>query len=249
MFSNAFVDRDLMAKMTAKMLLEVEAVHFNAEKPYTFTSGLASPVYIDCRKLISYPRIRETLMDFSVSVLFRDVGFEQFDTVAGGETAGIPFAAWIASKMGLPMQYVRKTPKGFGRDAQIEGDIKEGQRVLLVEDLTTDGGSKLMFADAIRRAEAICEHILVVFYYDIFENTHEMLAENGLKLHYLLTWWDILAAAREGGPAASAPRRARASPAGGRAPAGPAAARCVKMGEHGTRPCGMCMRDLGSDGW
>lgn len=64
MFSNAFVDRDLMAKMTAKMLLEVEAVHFNAEKPYTFTSGLASPVYIDCRKLISYPRIRETLMDF-----------------------------------------------------------------------------------------------------------------------------------------------------------------------------------------
>ena len=96
MFSNAFVDRDLMAKMTAKMLLEVEAVHFNAEKPYTFTSGLASPVYIDCRKLISYPRIREALMDFSVSVLFRDVGFEKFDTVAGGETAGIPFAAWIA---------------------------------------------------------------------------------------------------------------------------------------------------------
>ena len=142
MSSNAFVDRDIVAKMTARMLLEVEAVHFNAEKPFTFTSGLASPVYIDCRKLISYPRIRETLMDFSVSVLLRDVGFEQFDAVSGGETAGIPFAAWIASKMGLPMQYVRKTPKGFGRDAQIEGDIKEGQRVLLVEDLTTDGGSK-----------------------------------------------------------------------------------------------------------
>ena len=90
-------------------------------------------------------------MDFSVSVLFRDVGFEQFDTVAGGETAGIPFAAWIASKMGLPMQYVRKTPKGFGRDAQIEGDIKEGQRVLLVEDLTTDGGSKIKFCEALRK--------------------------------------------------------------------------------------------------
>jgi orotate phosphoribosyltransferase len=138
-------------------------------------------------------------MDFAVATLYREVGFEKFDSAAGGETAGIPFAAWIADKMALPMQYVRKKPKGYGRDAQIEGDIHTNQRVLLVEDLTTDGGSKLMFADAIRRAEAICEHILVVFYYDIFENTHEMLAENGLKLHYLLTWWDILAAARKGG--------------------------------------------------
>ena len=197
MFSNAFVDRDLMAKMTAKMLLEVEAVHFNAEKPYTFTSGLASPVYIDCRKLISYPRIRETLMDFSVSVLFRDVGFEQFDTVAGGETAGIPFAAWIASKMGLPMQYVRKTPKGFGRDAQIEGDIKDGQRVLLVEDLTTDGGSKIKFCEALRRAGAEVQHTIVVFYYDIFPETKATMKKHDLTLHYLASWWDVLKVCKE----------------------------------------------------
>jgi orotate phosphoribosyltransferase len=188
-----------MANLAAKMFLEIEAVKFRPNDPYTFASGLASPVYIDCRKLISHPRIRSALMDFAVATLYREVGFEKFDSAAGGETAGIPFAAWIADKMSLPMQYVRKKPKGYGRDAQIEGDIYPNQRVLLVEDLTTDGGSKLMFADAIRRAEAICEHILVVFYYDIFENTHEMLAENGLKLHYLLTWWDILGAARDGG--------------------------------------------------
>ena len=198
-FPKTCATKEQMANLAAKMFLEIEALKFRPNDPYTFASGLASPVYIDCRKLISHPRIRSALMDFAVATLYREVGFEKFDSAAGGETAGIPFAAWIADKMSLPMQYVRKKPKGYGRDAQIEGDIYPNQRVLLVEDLTTDGGSKLMFADAIRRAEAICEHILVVFYYDIFENTHEMLAENGLKLHYLLTWWDILGAARDGG--------------------------------------------------
>jgi orotate phosphoribosyltransferase len=138
-------------------------------------------------------------MDFAVSKLMRDAGFEAFDAVAGGETAGIPFAAWIAERMGLPMQYVRKKPKGFGRDAQIEGVIEEGQRVLLVEDLTTDGGSKLKFAEAIRNTGALCNHTLVLFYYDIFEGSTEMLKDNGLTLHYLATWRDVLAEARTGG--------------------------------------------------
>ena len=91
-------------------------------------------------------------MDFACAKLLRDAGFARFDAVAGGETAGIPFAAWIAERLGLPMLYVRKKPKGFGRDAQIEGAMAEGARVLLVEDLTTDGGSKLRFAEAIRAA-------------------------------------------------------------------------------------------------
>ena len=138
----AFPEKNLIAELTAKMLLEVEAVQFNSEKPFIFTSGWASPVYIDCRRLISYPRLRQTIIDFGASIILRDAGFEQFDTVAGGETAGIPFAAWMADRLMLPMQYVRKQPKGFGRDAQIEGHLKEGERVLLVEDLTTDGRSK-----------------------------------------------------------------------------------------------------------
>ena len=197
MFSSAFANRELIAEMTARMLLEIKAVHFNADKPYMFTSGLASPVYIDCRKLISYPLIRETLMDFAVSLLLRDAGFQQFDAVAGGETAGIPFAAWIAARMGLPMQYVRKKPKGFGRDAQIEGDISDGQRVLLVEDLTTDGGSKIRFCEALRRAGAIVEHTIVVFYYDIFSETRANLEAHDLHLHSLATWWDVLKVCKE----------------------------------------------------
>ena len=82
-------------------------------------------------------------MDFLTVTVMREAGFEAFDNIAGGETAGIPFAALVAERMGLPMTYVRKKPKGYGRNARIEGVMAEGERVLLVEDLTTDGGSKL----------------------------------------------------------------------------------------------------------
>ncbi len=198
MFANTYPDRAEIGKLTAEMLLEIKAVHFRADEPYTLASGLKAPVYIDCRMLISYPRIRSALMDFAVATLYRNVGFEKFDAVAGGETAGIPFAAWIAERMGLPMQYVRKKPKGYGRDAQIEGVISEGQRVLLVEDLTTDGGSKLKFAEAIRKAGASCDHTLVVFFYDVFEGSVENLQKHGVSLHHLATWQDVLAAARAG---------------------------------------------------
>ena len=188
-----------MARLTARMFLEIGAVNFRADEPYKFTSGLASPVYIDCRKLISFPAVRGALMDFAVAKVQRDAGFARFDAVAGGETAGIPFAAWISERMGLPMLYVRKKPKGFGRDAQIEGAMGEGARVLLVEDLTTDGGSKLRFAEALRAAGAEVAHTFVIFFYGIFAQTEPALAAHGLKLHYLATWRDMLAEARAGG--------------------------------------------------
>src|SRR5205085_8524064 len=102
-----FADKALTAEITARMLLEVKAVLFFEDKPFIFTSGWASPVYIDCRKLIFYPRIRTQLVDFAAATLARDVGFEQFDVVAGGETAGIPHAAWRAGRPRLPLQYVK----------------------------------------------------------------------------------------------------------------------------------------------
>ena len=187
------MDKSTIAKSTASMLLEIEAVHVNAREPFILTSGAASPVYIDCRKLISFPRVRSALMGFAASVLAQDAGFEAFDSVAGGETAGIPFAAFLAERLALPMQYVRKKPKGFGRNAQIEGELKEGTNVLLVEDLATDGGSKLLFANALRQAGVSCDHAFVVFYYDIFEHAQAQLDDAGLTLHYLSTWWDVLA--------------------------------------------------------
>ena len=196
MIPSSYPDAQEIARLTARMLLEVEAVHLNAEEPYTLASGLPSPTYIDCRKLISYPRIRSTLMDFLTVTVMRDAGFEAFDNIAGGETAGIPFAAMVAERMGLPMTYVRKKPKGYGRNARIEGAMSEDQRVLLVEDLTTDGGSKLSFVDAIRETGATCGHTAVVFYYGIFPETKKTLGDHGITLHHLCTWWDVLAEAK-----------------------------------------------------
>ncbi|MEO0622026.1 MAG: orotate phosphoribosyltransferase [Pseudomonadota bacterium] len=191
-----FPEPEVMGREIARMLLEIEAVHFRPDPPYMFTSGLASPVYIDCRKLISYPRLRGVAMDFACSAIVRGAGYERFDAVAGGETAGIPFAAWIAERLGLPMLYVRKKPKGFGRDARIEGALTEGQRVLLVEDLTTDGGSKVNFVDALREAGAECAHTFVLFYYGIFPEVPGRLGAHGIALHHLATWRDVLAEAR-----------------------------------------------------
>lgn len=196
MIPTSYPTPDEMARLTARMLLEIKAVHFNAADPFTLASGLPSPTYIDCRKLISHPRIRSTLMDFLTVTVMRNAGFEAFDNIAGGETAGIPFAAMVAERMGLPMTYVRKKPKGYGKNARIEGDMREGQRVLLVEDLTTDGGSKLSFVDAIRETGATCGHTAVIFYYDIFPQTEKTLGDHGVRLHHLCTWWNVLAEAR-----------------------------------------------------
>jgi orotate phosphoribosyltransferase len=196
MMPTGFPSREEIARLSAGMLLEVGAVHFNAVEPFTHASGKQAPTYIDCRRLISFPRVRGTLMDFMAMTVMREAGFEAFDTIAGGETAGIPFAAMVAERLGLPMTYVRKKPKGYGRGARIEGVMEEGDRVLLVEDLATDGGSKLSFVEAIRETGASCAHTAVIFYYGIYPGTVETLAAAGVRLHHLCTWWDVLEAAR-----------------------------------------------------
>jgi len=195
---SGFPDSALISKLTAQMLLEVQAVHFNAERPFVFTSGWHSPVYIDCRKLISFPRLRGTLMDFATSIILREVGFEVIEAVAGGETAGIPFAAWIADRLMLPMQYVRKQPKGFGRNAQIEGFVRENAQTLLVEDLTTDGRSKVNFCNALRKAGLRVNHAFVIFHYDIFPESRRLMQEMDIELLALATWWDVLREAKQG---------------------------------------------------
>ena len=183
-----------VGQKVAQMLLDIKAVHISEDKPFIFTSGKASPVYIDCRKIISFPEIRRFLMAEGAKMMTALSSDAPYDAVAGGETAGIPFAAWMSDEMDKPMQYIRKKPKGFGRDAQIEGLIEDGQHILLVEDLATDGGSKLNFINAIRTAGADVNHIFVIFYYDIFKDALTKLADEKVSLHYLATWWDVLAA-------------------------------------------------------
>ena len=192
-------DKKAIAEETARIYLDTGAVRFMADKPFIFTSGWASPVYNDSRWLISFPRERTRLMDFMAATIKRDIGLDRIDTVAGGETAGIPFAAWVADRLDKPMQYIRKKPKGFGRGAQIEGKLDDGQRVLLVEDLATDGKSKVNFVKAIRDAGATCEHCIVIFFYDIYPQGKRILGDLGVTLHQLTTWWDVLAVAKASG--------------------------------------------------
>lgn len=193
------IERAVAARAMAHILLETQSAYCYDDEPFTFTSGRRSPVYIDCRQLISFPRARRKLMDLAVQTIERDIGHESIDVIAGGETAGIAFAAWIADRMGLPMVYVRKQPKGFGRMAQIEGEIKRGQRALLVEDLATDGGSKINFVNAIRKAHGTVDRVFVVFYYGIFPEALDTLEDMGVKLVWLATWADVIAAAEDGG--------------------------------------------------
>jgi len=182
-----------------RILIEIGAVNFRPSEPYVLTAGWASPVYIDCRKLIAYLAQRRRVIELGVELIERDIGAAAIDLVAGGETAGIPYAAWISESMDRPMLYVRKQPKGFGRNAQIEGDLEDGKRVLLVEDLATDGGSKIHFCNALREAGATVTDTFVIFHYGIFKESAEIMSQAGMRLHALATWWDVLAEAEAHG--------------------------------------------------
>src|SRR6201995_233139 len=217
MSATTFLDKKTIAELTAKMYLDTGAVRFMTDKPFIFTSGWASPVYNDSRWLISFPRERTKLMEYMVATIERDIGPGKIDAVAGGETAGIPFAAWVADRMAAPIAYGRKKPKGVGQNALIEGDVPEGKRTLLVEDLTTDGQSKIRFATALREAGAIVNHTFVVFFYGDFPGAFETLARMDIALHHLCTWWDVLEACKDrpyfGEPALSEVRRFLEDPA------------------------------------
>jgi len=191
-------DVNKAALETARFLLDIKAVNFRPDEPYMLTAGWASPVYIDCRWVISFPEARKAMIQHGVNMLEQEIGFANIDSVAGGETAGIPYAAWIAESTGKPMQYIRKKPKGFGRNAQIEGNLIEGSRVLLVEDLTTDGGSKINFVNALRDAGAQVSDAFVVFFYGVFPGALDELKAMGVNLHYLTTWHEVLSEAEKG---------------------------------------------------
>ena len=180
----------------AEILLQTEAIQIYQDKPFVFVSGRISPVYIDCRKLLSFPAEREYIVTQLGKKTETEIGVANIDVVAGGETAGIPYAAFVSHLIKKPMIYIRKQPKGYGGTRQIEGILKTGQRVLLVEDLITDGLSKLRFNIGIRAAGAKMTHCLCVFDYASDRlNQHEgkeNLAKNGIGLHVLANWDDVL---------------------------------------------------------
>ena len=179
-----------MSELIAEKLIDIESVQFSFNEHFTLTSGLKSPVYVDCRKIISFVKEREFIMDAAVNYIKKNK--LEFDLVAGGETAGIPYSAFIAEKIKKPMIYIRKKPKGFGKNQQIEGSFKEDQVSILIEDLATDGGSKVIFVEAMRKAGLAVKDIFVIFYYDIFNFEESALSKLNVNIHSLCTWKDII---------------------------------------------------------
>ena len=179
-----------MSEEIAKILVDIKSVNFSFKNYFTLTSGLKSPVYVDCRKIISFTEERDFIINKSIQYL-REKGIDN-ELIAGGETAGIPYAAFISQKLKKPMIYIRKKPKGFGINKQIEGQFNKNQSTLLVEDLATDGGSKITFVNAIREAGLIVKDIFVIFYYDIFDFQKSDLSKLDVNIHALCTWKNII---------------------------------------------------------
>jgi len=184
------------SQKVAEMLLATESIAVYKDKPFVFVSGRISPVYIDCRKLLSFATEREYIVSELAKKAETNIGLDNIDVVAGGETAGIPYAAFVSHLIRKPMIYIRKQPKGYGGTKQIEGILEPGKRVMLVEDLITDGLSKLRFNIGIRGAGAKMTHCLCVFDYASDRlNQHEgkiNLAKNDIQLHVLANWDDVL---------------------------------------------------------
>ena len=177
----------------ARLLLSAGAISFSREHPFILAAGWASPVYVDCRSLIGDPALRRAMTDLAVAKLRRTFDAAlPFDVIAGAETAGIPWACWMAEQLDLPLRYVRKSALGIGRNAQVEGGPVDGRRVLLVDDLTTDGGSKVAFTRGLRAAGATVTDAFCLFYHGTFPGGAERLAGIGLRLHALATWHDVL---------------------------------------------------------
>ena len=179
-----------MSELIAEKLIDIESVQFSFNNHFTLTSGLKSPVYVDCRKIISFVEERTFIMDTAIKYINEKK--LEFDLVAGGETAGIPYAAFISEKIKKPMIYIRKQPKGFGKNQQIEGNFSKNQKAILIEDLATDGGSKVIFVEAMRKVGLAVKDIFVIFYYDIFDFEESILSKLNVNIHSLCTWEDII---------------------------------------------------------
>ncbi len=179
------------SKVTARILIEIGAINFSLISPFKLSSGFLSPSYIDCRKIIAYPLAFKSITDMMIDTIKSDMTPQTPSYIIGGETAGIPFAAVIAQKMGLPLSYVRKRPKDHGKNKLIEGEILKGKNSLLVEDLMTDGRSKINFVNNIRANNIQCDLSLVVFKYNIFNDATGELERNNIDLHHLTDWEDV----------------------------------------------------------
>lgn len=182
--------------ITAEILLDLKCINFSPKKQFKLTSGKKSPIYCDCRRLISFPKEMKTITNLAVKKIKSLNNLKKISNIAGGESAGIPFATLIASKLNLPMTYIRKEKKKFGKNSQIEGVIKPKENVILVEDLMTDGGSKLKFFEALENAKCDTKALFVIFNYGIIQKNFKFKKKK-ITLISLTNWNAVLKVARK----------------------------------------------------
>ena len=191
---NNISDEKKIRSLVAETLIDINCVTFSPKKQFRLTSGKKSPVYCDCRRIISFPKERKKLIDYGIKLIKEKINLKKINSIAGGETAGIPFASLISENLNLPMIYIRKEKKKFGRNSQIEGVIKNKENIILVEDLMTDGGSKLNFLEAIEKVGANIKAIFVIFNYGIVGDYFKFKKKK-INVIYLTDWKFVLEAA------------------------------------------------------
>ncbi|WP_028595794.1 orotate phosphoribosyltransferase [Paenibacillus assamensis] len=183
-----------LASTIANHLLTIQAVALRPNDPFTWTSGIRSPIYCDNRLTMGYPEIRNAIAE-GFAQLVREHAPDA-EVIAGTATAGIPHAAWVADKLGLPMAYVRDKAKGHGKQNQIEGSIKPGQKVVVIEDLISTGGSSIKAAQAIREVGAEPMAVMAIFSYE-FDKATDGFAQANVPLHTLSNYTALIKAAVE----------------------------------------------------
>lgn len=183
-----------IAKQIAADLLSIQAVALNPREPFTWTSGIKSPIYCDNRLTMSYPEVRNRIADGFATLIKEN--YPEAEAVAGTATAGIPHAAWVADRLKLPMIYVRDKAKEHGKQNQIEGELKPGQKVVVIEDLISTGGSSVKAALAVNEAGGEALAVTAIFTYQ-FEQAEASFAEHHIPLHTLSNYSALIETAVE----------------------------------------------------
>lgn len=183
-----------LSQNIARGLLEIEAVSLSPKTPFTWASGIQSPIYTDNRITLAYPEIRTVIEDGFVDLIKAE--YPDVEVIAGTATAGIPHGAIIADKMDLPFAYIRSKPKDHGNKRQIEGRVTKGQKMVVIEDLISTGGSVLSAVTAAQNEGAEVLGVLAIFTYELEKATHNFEAA-GVSLSTLTSYTDLIEVAHE----------------------------------------------------
>lgn len=185
-----------LAKDIARDLLKIEAVYLKPEEPFTWASGIKSPIYTDNRVTLAYPETRTLIENGFVETIRAE--FPEVEVIAGTATAGIPHGAIIADKMTLPFAYIRSKPKDHGAGNQIEGRVKTGQKMVVIEDLVSTGGSVLDAVSAAKREGADVLGVVAIFTYEL-PRAEKNFSDAGVRLVTLSNYTELIKLAEQEG--------------------------------------------------